>query len=181
MGHPLRHFKTITRHRIEVRKLCFKAGLYWQGLTHDLSKYSPAEFIPGARYWQGNMSPQVMERKSEGYSAAWLHHKGRNKHHFEYWSDYVVRTGAAPVKMPKKYLVEMFCDRVAACKIYQGDNYNTRSALEYYERLKDHYDMHPATRRSLTELLQMLAEKGEDETMKYIRQAVLAGDKIETD
>ena len=98
--HIIKHFVTITRHRFKVCKYCFMAGLYRQGLTHDLSKYSPSEFIAGARFYQGNMSPQVKERVVLGYSAAWLHHKGRNKHHFEYWRD-VDKTGTnAPVKMP---------------------------------------------------------------------------------
>lgn len=105
--HIIKHFVTITRHRFKVCKYCFMAGLYRQGLTHDLSKYSPSEFIAGARFYQGNMSPQVKERVVLGYSAAWLHHKGRNKHHFEYWRD-VDKTGTnAPVKMPAKYFGEM--------------------------------------------------------------------------
>ena len=83
----VKHFKTITKHRFLVMKYCFKAGLYWQGLTHDLSKYSPAEFRVGARYFQGDRSPNDIERREKGYSAAWLHHKGRNKHHLEYWID----------------------------------------------------------------------------------------------
>ena len=42
----------------------------------------------GAKYYQGNRSPNEIERREKGYSAAWLHHKGRNKHHLEYWIDY---------------------------------------------------------------------------------------------
>lgn len=83
----IKHFITITRHRHKVMRLCFKVGLYKQGLLHDLSKYTPSEFIPGVKYFQGNRSPQAKERELFGYSAAWLHHKGRNKHHFEYWVD----------------------------------------------------------------------------------------------
>ena len=82
-----RHFKTITTHRILVMQGCFKMGLYWQGLTHDLSKYSPTEFMTGVRYYQGNKSPNAAEREEKGYSEAWLHHKGRNRHHYEYWTD----------------------------------------------------------------------------------------------
>ena len=73
-----KHFKTITYHRYLVMKGCFKVGLYYQGLTHDLSKYSPTEFWVGAKYYQGNRSPNNAEREDIGYSSAWLHHKGRN-------------------------------------------------------------------------------------------------------
>ena len=85
------HFKTITKHRHLVRAGCFRVGLYWQGLTHDLSKYSLTEFLPGAKYYQGNRSPNAAEREDKGYSEAWMHHKGRNRHHYEYWTDKIGR------------------------------------------------------------------------------------------
>ena len=85
MWHPIKHYKTIHHHKMLVMQGCFRCGLYWQGLTHDLSKLSPVEFWAGAKYWQGTCSPNNAQRKAEGYSAAWLHHKGRNKHHLEYW------------------------------------------------------------------------------------------------
>ena len=47
------HLKTITHHRHLVMRGCFRMGLIWQGLTHDLSKYSPTEFFAGVRYFQG--------------------------------------------------------------------------------------------------------------------------------
>lgn len=74
---PWQHFKTITRHRLLVMVNCFRIGLIRQGLTHDLSKYSPTEFWTGAKYYQGIRSPNAAEREKKGYSAAWLHHKGR--------------------------------------------------------------------------------------------------------
>jgi hypothetical protein len=82
------HFKTITNHKLLVMKYCFKAGLYKQGALHDLSKYSFVEFSAGIKYYRGYVSPNSIQKTVEGYSAAWLHHKGRNKHHFEYWIDY---------------------------------------------------------------------------------------------
>ena len=135
------HLKTVNRHRALVRKYCFRLGLYWQGLTHDLSKYSPSEFLVGAKYYQGTRSPNNAEREDIGYSSAWLHHKGRNKHHYEYWIDYSLHAepgGMLPCPMPKKYIAEMIMDRIAACKTYQGDNYTDRSPLEYYlqERIR---------------------------------------------
>lgn len=83
MMHPIAHFKTITAHRNLVCRYCLRLGLVWQGLTHDLSKYSPTEFWRGAKYYQGTRSPNDQERKENGLSLAWLHHKGRNRHHFD--------------------------------------------------------------------------------------------------
>ena len=100
------HFKTITHHKLLVMRYCFRIGLYRQGLTHDLSKYSFTEFSRGCRYWQGNRSPNNAEREDTGVSLSWLHHKGRNKHHFEYWIDYGIGcdTIIKGVPMPRKYV-----------------------------------------------------------------------------
>lgn len=174
-----KHFCTITKHRWEVRKGCFAVGLYWQGLTHDLSKYSPVEFIRGAKYYQGTRSPNSKEREVIGYSAAWMHHKGRNKHHFEYWVDLNVQTKQyAPVQMPPKYFVEMCMDRIAACKIYHRKNYRQGDALEYFLQaieIRDVAMMHPETKKQLIFILTMLRDKGEKETFRFIREVVLKG------
>jgi len=164
------HFKTITKHRHKVIAHCARAGILWQGLRHDLSKYSPTEFFAGAKYYQGTRSPNEAERELFGYSKAWLHHKGRNRHHFEYWFDYDPKTKMnAPVKMPLKYVIEMFCDRVAASKIYQGKNYTDKQPLEYFLRAKGRRVIHPETSDFLESLLVMLAEKGEKDTFDYIK------------
>ncbi len=170
------HFCTITRHRWLVRKGCFRVGLYWQGLTHDLSKYTPTEFRVGAKYYQGNRSPNGAEREEKGYSEAWIHHKGRNRHHYEYWTDLSAQTGRyESVPMPRKYLAEMVMDRIAACKVYRGPAYNDGSALDYLEHSVERSLLHPQTRRELIFLLTMLKEKGEKETFYYIKNHVLKG------
>lgn len=164
------HLRTITKHRHLVMRHCFKTGIPWRGLLHDLSKFSPQEFIPGVRFYTGDRSPTAGERKQYGYSKAWMHHKGRNKHHYEYWSDFSLETHTnRPVKMPLVFVIEMFCDRVAACKVYQKDRYTDSSALEYYRRRLGEEDMHPETSKLLGDLVSMLSEKGEEETFKYIR------------
>lgn len=166
------HFSTITRHKIKVGRLCFRCGLYRQGITHDLSKYSWVEFKNGVKYFQGNRSPIDREKEVVGYSAGWLHHKGRNKHHWEYWID-LTPNGFQGMEMPKKYVAEMFCDRIAASMIYLKENYQEDSALKYYEKGKDHYLMHENTRTLLEKLLKMNAEKGLETTIQYIRREVL--------
>ncbi|MBO4376851.1 MAG: catalase [Lachnospiraceae bacterium] len=176
MSKGWQHFKTITHHKVLVCKNCFKVGLIWQGLTHDLSKYSPTEFKVGAKYFQGTRSPNNAEREDIGYSSAWLHHKGRNKHHFEYWLDYGKKEdgkiGIIPAPMPKKYIAEMIMDRIAASMVYLGDKYTDSSALEYYkfEKSIGNEFIHKDTEEVLVMLLTMLSEKGEKETFKYIKK-----------
>lgn len=178
MIHPVKHFVTITKHRNVVIRHCFKAGIFWQGLRHDLSKYTPTEFVPGMKYYTGTRSPNEGERDLYGYSLAWIHHKGRNKHHFEYWTDYNPKSKVVePVKMPVRYVAEMFCDRVAAGKIYKGDSYTDQSPIEYFMGGKGRRVIHPETSDLLEQLLTMLAEKGEKETFAYLK-GIVKLDKI---
>ena len=170
------HFKTITRHRLIVMAGCFRIGLYWQGLTHDLSKYSPTEFWIGARYYQGVRSPNAAEREEKGYSEAWMHHKGRNPHHYEYWTDMNRQTRCyESVPMPRKYLCEQIMDRRAACIVYQGKAYHPGSAYEYFMRSRERELMHPQNRQELEYLLAMLRDEGEKKTFRYLKKCVLKG------
>lgn len=171
----LSHLKTINRHKRFVLKYCFRLGLYWQGITHDLSKYSPVEFLVGARYFQGDKSPNNIERKVKGYSSAWLHHKGRNKHHMEYWIDYSLEDppGMAGMEMPVRYVAEMFCDRVAACKTYRKEHYRESDPYDYYMKTKDYNMIHPKTKELLERMLVMLKDKGEQAAFAAIRREIL--------
>ena len=171
----LGHFKTVCHHKYLVMQGCFKVGLYYQGITHDLSKFSPTEFIVGAKYYQGDRSPNNAEREDIGYSSSWLHHKGRNKHHYEYWIDYSIheiKGGMAPAPMPVRYVVEMMMDRIAASKVYLGDKYTDAEPLNYFKRGYE-CAMHEKTKKQLYILLKMLADKGEEETFSYVKHVIL--------
>lgn len=171
------HFKTITTHKLMVMKYCFRIGLYKQGLLHDLSKYSPTEFLVGCKYYQGTRSPNNAEREDTGISRSWLHHKGRNKHHFEYWIDYgnqPCETVITGMRMPRKYVAEMIMDRICAAKVYNGKAYHDGQPLEYYMRTKDKmWFIHKVTKAQLEFLLTMLAKKGERKTLSYIKHVFL--------
>ncbi|MCC8052151.1 MAG: DUF5662 family protein [Clostridiales bacterium] len=180
------HLKTITEHKIYVMKECFKVGLYWQGLTHDLSKYMPTELLEGFRYYDdGKSSPNNGERRDKGYSEAWMHHKGRNRHHFEYWLDYrepKKKDGnnselfpLQAVQMPRKYVAEMLMDRIAASKNYNKETYTQHDSLAYFERGMGHYLMHPQTKKELHGMLRILDERGEEELMRFVRDYYLKG------
>lgn len=174
--HPLAHFKTITKHRHLVCKYCFRLGLYRQGLLHDLSKYSPTEFRKGAQYYQGTRSPNDAERKETGVSLAWLHHKGRNRHHLEYWIDYCFEPDGSVhmggYRMPIRYVAEMFCDRIAACRVYMKEDYTDAAAYDYFMRSKKHLLIHPDTRQELEEMLRKLKTEGEERAFSYVRKRI---------
>lgn len=170
MYHFFRHFLTITRHKSEVMRLCFKAGIGMQGLLHDLSKYSLTEFLPGAKFYTGTQSPNNGERLANGYSLAWMHHKGRNKHHFEFWYDYEMKTkNLVPVPMPDNYIKEMFCDRVAASKTYNRGKYIQNMPLKYLLKSHARKKMAKVTFKKLLYLLKKLAYEGENNTLKFMK------------
>lgn len=156
-----KHLHTIDHHRYAVMKNCFACGLYRQGLHHDLSKYSRKEFWESVKYFQGDRSPYIYEKEHFGYAPGWLHHKGANKHHWEYWFD-VINGKWTPIEMPYNYFVEMVCDRVAACRTYQKENYTKESALKYYLSRSDRHWMHPHTAEQLENVLRDIAERGEE-------------------
>ena len=166
-----KHFITITRHRHMVMRYCVSCGLYKQGLLHDLSKYGFTEFFAGVKYYQGTYSPHHNERKAKGYSAAWLHHKGRNKHHSEYWYD-VIDGKYQPVKMPNRYVGEMICDRIAASKNYNRGHFDRSIPLNYFLNEIDRIIMHEDTKQLTIKLLTMYRDDGQKATFKYIRKNI---------
>ena len=158
-----KHLKLITKHKWVVFKLCCKAGIPWRGLLHDLSKYSPTEFFESVKYYQGTHSPIVEAKKDKGYSEAWLHHKGRNKHHSEYWIDL-----SAPEKtpmMPYKYVVEMLCDKLAAGIVYEGKNWTKEYELQYWQKEKEKILINKKLEDLVTDFMIQVSEKGIDEVL----------------
>jgi hypothetical protein len=129
-----KHFKTICKHKYYVGQECFKLGLYWQGIVHDLSKFGPTEFISSARYFQGDKTPIEAEKIENGYSLAWLNHKAKNRHHWEYYIDFTEGRAIIMCPIPDKYVKEMFCDFVGASKAYNQGTFNVGMPLEYFEK-----------------------------------------------
>lgn len=161
------HIKTISNHKRLVRKLCFQAGMYKQGLLHDLSKWSLTELKNGWKYADGTKSPIDIERKETGCAPSWLHHFHKNKHHYEYWYDSSI--GKCYV-MPDKYIIESALDRVAAAKNYQKDKYTQSSAFDYFVNSKnDPYRMGYNNCKKLLTILLMFKEIGEKDTLKTIK------------
>ncbi len=163
------HLQTINRHKAKVTSLCFQCGIPKQGLMHDLSKYSPIELKTGFKYYQGYRSPIDAQKEAEGYSASWLHHKGRNRHHWEYWLDNGP-DGIHPVQVPFNYVAEMFCDRTAASMIYLKDQYRDDSPLEYYMKNRKSTMIHPETEKQLLWMLEYQKKHGTERTLKKIRE-----------
>ncbi len=169
--HIFKHLHTINKHRRLVRKYCFKLGIPWQGMIHDLSKYSFVEFFNGAKYYQGTRSPNDREREVKGYSEAWMHHKGRNKHHYEYWIDVNNETREYEAKeIPIKYLKEMLADRIAASRVYKGKDYTDAAPYDYFVTHMAIRNMNPKSIEIMKDWLLYLKLHGEKETIKYIKK-----------
>lgn len=157
------HFMVITRHKWVVFKLCCKVGQPWRGLVHDLSKYSPTEFWEGVKYFNGKHSPITDAKKDKGYSQAWLHHKGRNKHHTDYWVDL-----SAPDKtpiIPYQYVAEMLCDKLAAGMVYKGKDWTKEYELDYWLNERDKTLVNDQVESLITEFLTQVSKDGIDKVL----------------
>ncbi|MBQ0036603.1 MAG: catalase [Firmicutes bacterium] len=163
------HFKTITKHKLLVQHLCFKCGLYYQGFMHDWSKYSPTEFFPGVKYFTGVKSPITVEKLDIGYSKAWLHHKGRNKHHWEYYIDRE-NNGTTLISrdMPFNYIIECALDKISATKVYR----NPVCPYDFFTNSYEYHVMNKNTVRILSSLLLYLKENGEEKALQYYKELV---------
>lgn len=164
------HLHTINKHRFIVLCLCFKCGMYYQGLVHDLSKYSPSEFIPSVKYFQGNRSPISREKEVIGYSECWLHHKGRNKHHFEYWLDRKGKTTEIyAYPMPFRYVLESIMDKISASKVYNKDIYTDSTPYDWFMNSMESKCVNEVNAKQFEHLLLYLKENGEEKALKYYK------------
>ena len=160
------HFRKICTHKYWVARYCFKCGLYWQGLTHDLSKFSPVEFWESVKYYQGTSSPITAAKKDQGYSLAWQHHKGRNPHHYEYWTDRY-DDGTVALQMPYKYATELICDWLGAARAYLGDEFSYTGEWNWWMNKiqNDHPKINPMTANYITVVFRLLMLR--EMTWKY--------------
>ena len=165
-----KHLHTVNTHRFRVFILCCRVGIPIQGLLHDLSKYTPIEFWEGVKYYEGTHSPIHNCKKDIGYSKAWLHHKGRNKHHYEYWYDYETSL-VAPI-IPFKYVLEMICDSFAAGQTYQGKKWTKEYQLSYWKKVKDNAIIHPKIKKLLDRIYTDVSKKGLKPVLKkkYLKE-----------
>lgn len=159
------HLRTILRHKRKVAHYCFMCGLYKQGIFHDMSKFSPVEFFESAKYYQGFRSPILACKEDKGYSLAWLHHKGKNKHHWEYWLDDFEK-GTIPKKIPFKYVLEMICDFMAAGQVYKGKDFTFQVEYEWWLNKKKVILVHEDTMRLLTEIMDQMNQQGIEAVLK---------------
>ena len=155
-------------------KECFACGIPVQGIFHDMSKFGFTEFVSSAKYFQGNRSPIEAEKETTGYSKAWLHHKGHNKHHWEYWIDFDDNGNVITNDIPNKYVVEMVCDWIGAGKAYDKDEWTIKKPLEYYNKVRQGRHFHENVEAKILLLLEMLADYGSEEfhfiAQTYIKQ-----------
>jgi hypothetical protein len=154
-----KHFSLVLRHKWRVFINCCRSGIPWRGFVHDLSKFSPIEFFESVKYYQGNRSPIGACRRATGMSEAWLHHKGRNKHHIEYWLD--PECAVTPM-MPYNYAVECVCDKLAATRVYAGKNYEKHLPLHHWRLHGNKVNGNPKTMDFIEGVFIDVEKHGED-------------------
>lgn len=158
-----KHTKLVLKHKWIVFKLCCKIGIPWRGFMHDWSKFSPIEFLESIKYYDGSKSPITICKADKGYSEAWLHHKGINKHHHQYWVDLSIPEKT--IIMPYKYAAEMVCDELAAGIVYNGKNWTQHTQLDYYMNKERKNLIHPQIDRFLINVFTEVSQNGLDKTL----------------
>ena len=174
----LGHTWMILRHKYWVFHFACIAGIPWQGIMHDWSKFSPTEFLESVRYFNGRRSPVGLCREfNGGYSLAWLHHRGRNRHHFEYWLENVDENGASllpsntvrPLLMPYQYALEMVCDSIAANRAYNGKKFSVETLFAWWTNRGSQHTLHPAVKKFCNELYELMRSKNSFAPLKQAR------------
>ena len=169
------HLKTVCKHKYWVWYYMSKCGHGWRGLWHDMSKFSPTEFWESVKYYSGTRSPIDACKEENGISMAWMHHKGRNPHHYEYWQDNFDKGGEAK-EMPWKYKVEMICDYLGAARAYMGKNFSYAAELEWWNNKikqprRQHFNDVAFVSRVLTQLAheeKLNRTKESTDLLKYV-------------
>ena len=139
------HLKTVLTHKYWVFVYCCKLGIPWQGIKHDMSKFSWTEFSESVKYYQGGKKSPIPVIKAErGYSKAWQHHKGRNKHHYEYWTDNYSK-GTTFIKIPFKYVIELIADWLSAGRTYNGKSFTIDDEIEWWNKWPEKCAINPET------------------------------------
>ncbi|MDY6093648.1 MAG: DUF5662 family protein [Candidatus Enteromonas sp.] len=141
------HIRLVLAHRHRVIANASHCGIFWHSLFHDLSKFSPQELFPSAHFYVGDHSPVYEQRLRSGYfSSICQHHTKRNKHHWEYWTDFFA--GRIIVRsMPWKYAMEYVCDVLSASYCYHPESFRRETPLEYFRHFLPAYHM---TKRTST-------------------------------
>lgn len=152
------HVRTVLIHKWYVGYYCFKAGLYKQGIFHDISKFSYTEFMESIKYANGKDSPINKCKKENGYSKAWFHHRGRNPHHYAMWIDNF-DDGGEPVQMPFKYVLELICDFLGAGKVYMKNNFSYSNEYKWWlNKISKGIAMHYQTKTFVNRVLYIIAK-----------------------
>lgn len=151
------HLKTVIEHKKWVYYYCARLGMYKAGLLHDLSKFSPTELLESANYYAGGTSSPINEaKKDKGYSLAWFHHKGRNRHHYEYWYDNI-DAGGKKVKMPEEYADELICDYLGAGRAYMKQNFTYVNEYKWWTDKRNIIAMNEQTKTFVDHIMVLLA------------------------
>lgn len=179
MNKYIQHLYTIGIHKWYVFKVCKDLNILWRGITHDMSKFSYQEFIPSARYFHKGVSPLKVMKIKDGYCLAWNHHKGVNRHHWEWWLD-CTEGNLYSICPEWKDILEMFADWVGAGIAYNSGKFYQEEPLNYLLLRKDLNFMHPLLLNCSLAFLSAMADRGYNfaiSTISQVKEIYTNGDK----
>ncbi|MGL5381039.1 DUF5662 family protein [Clostridium sp.] len=175
MGIYIDYFKYVVNHKKNVFKVCINNDDFIHGITHDLSKFLPSEFIPYAKWFYGEYGVKFKDKAKEledaiwccddkvkleecenelrkyhkckrEFEVAWCNHYRRNKHHWNYYYNYIRNRCK---DMDDKYIKQMVYDWMAMGMVF-GD-----TAQSYYLNNYNKIELSEKSRYKLEKYLEL--------------------------
>jgi hypothetical protein len=163
----LNYLGYIIRHKWFVFIECWRMGVPFRGLMHDISKFRPSEFVPYMKKFWGPECKSIndlhgddlrkalgngyyKEKVKEDFDYAWLHHQRRNRHHWQYW---VMKKDVGPLEpldIPEDVIREMIADWAGAGRAIKG----YIEIVDWYEKNKDKIIVTNHTRIRINKLIE---------------------------
>jgi hypothetical protein len=167
MNKNISYLKYILKHKWYVLKECCRLGIVWRGLTHDLSKFLPSEWIPYRNFFYGKYHSvyefhgdvrndmlihgvTFKEEVDDAFNYSWLKHIHRNPHHWQHWILHYDNGTVEARKIPEKYLREMLADWIGAGLAITGK----KDIKEWYYKNRDNIVMHPKSRAWIESMIE---------------------------
>lgn len=167
----IQYLNYVIKHKWYVAIECFKMGLIWQGIIHDMSKFLPNEFVPYARFFHGKKKKQIRDKTGyykptdtgdTDFDFAWFLHQKRNPHHWQYWICPDDNKNIKVFEIPHKYVKEMVCDWIGAGKAqgyFSPSNDPLLETRKWWEANNKKMLFHLNTRKKIEQMLYILNNK----------------------
>ena len=159
------HIIDILMKKTYVLIYCFRIGLYWRGIKHDISRFSLIEFIYSIENYDPVEYPLDMRRRNS-ISQAYIHYISKNDYTIEHWI-----CNDEPCKMPFASASECIVHLIASERILAHFSFSYINVFKRYVTMIDNgLKIHPHTKKFI---YYILADLANDEDYKWSIKNIL--------